>query len=117
MLGRIHASDGRWADARHAFERASSATVDNRAALQSLAIVQLQMGETVTALGILTRMASASPRDIQVRLTLARGAVRGGQNEEAAQELDEVRNRRAAGSRVDVRAGDRVPADRQGGPG
>ena len=46
ILGRIHASDGRWADARRAFERASTATVDDRSALQSLAIVQLQTGET-----------------------------------------------------------------------
>ena len=92
ILGRIHASDGRWADARRAFERASTATVDNRSALQSLAIVQLQTGETAEALGLLTQMASASPRDIEVRLTLAEALVAAGRKDEAAQELDEIRN-------------------------
>ena len=91
ILGRIHASDGRWADARRAFERASTATVDDRSALQSLAIVQLQTGETGEALGLLTRMASASPRDIEIRLTLAEALFAAGRKEEAAQELDEVR--------------------------
>ena len=92
LLGRIHASDRRWADARRAFERASTATVDNRSALQSLAVVQLQTGETAEALGLLTRMASASPRDIEVRLTLAEALVAAGRKDEAAQELDEIRN-------------------------
>ncbi len=92
ILGRIHASEGRWADARRAFERASTATVDNRSALQSLAIVQLQTGETAEALGLLTQMASASPRDIEVRLTLAEALVAAGRKDEAAQELDEIRN-------------------------
>ena len=85
--------------------------------LQSLAIVQLQIGETGEALGLLTRMASASPRDIQIRLTLAEALFAAGKTEEAAQELDEVRTRRTAGRRVDVCAGDRVPADWQGGSG
>ncbi|MET0212791.1 MAG: tetratricopeptide repeat protein [Vicinamibacterales bacterium] len=92
ILGRIHASDRRWADARRAFERASTATVDNRSALQSLAMVQLQTGETDGALGLLTQMASASPRDIEVRLALAEALVAAGRKDEAAQELDEIRN-------------------------
>lgn len=91
ILGRLDASSGRWADARRAFERASTATVDNRSALQSLAIVQLQSGDTADALALLTRMASASPRDIEVRLTLAEALVAAGRKDEATQELDEVR--------------------------
>jgi tetratricopeptide (TPR) repeat protein len=92
ILGRIDASSGRWADARRAFERASAATVDNRSALQSLASVLLQTGDTSEALALLTRMASASPRDIEIRLTLAEALVAAGRKDEAAQELDEVRN-------------------------
>lgn len=92
ILGRIDASTGRWTDARRAFERASSATVDNRSALQSLANVLLQTGDTSEALALLTRMASASPRDIDIRLTLAEALVAAGRKDEAAQELDEVRN-------------------------
>jgi tetratricopeptide (TPR) repeat protein len=92
VLGRIDASSGRWADARRAFERASTATVDSRAALQSLAVAQLQTGETAEALALLTQLASASPRDIELRLTLAEALVAAGRKDEAAQELDEVRN-------------------------
>jgi tetratricopeptide (TPR) repeat protein len=90
ILGGIHASNGRWSDARRAFERASSATIDSRSALQALAMVQLQMGDTASALDLLTRMASASPRDIQTRLTLAEALMGAGRAAEAAQELDEV---------------------------
>lgn len=91
ILGRIYVSNGRWPDARRAFERASTATADNRPALQSLAIVELQMGDVASALDLLTRMASASPRDIQTRLALAEALFGAGRSDEAAQELDEVR--------------------------
>ena len=77
-------------DARQAFERASSSAIENRAALQSLAIVQLQLGEGDAAVEILTRMASAAPRDVQLRLTLAEALVATGKPEQAAQELDEA---------------------------
>jgi tetratricopeptide (TPR) repeat protein len=91
ILGGIYVSDERWPDARRAFERASTATVDNRAALQSLAIVQLRMGEVGAALDLLTRLASSAPRDIQIRLTLADALYGAGKADQAAQELDEMR--------------------------
>jgi tetratricopeptide (TPR) repeat protein len=92
ILGRIEASSARWAAARRAFERASTATVENRAALQSLAVAQIQTGDTADALALLTRLVSSSPRDIELRLTLAEALVAAGKKNEAAQELDEVRN-------------------------
>ena len=90
LLGAVHVTSGRLQDARQAFERASSSAVENRAALHSLAIVQLQMGEGDSAVEILTRMTSAAPRDVQLRLTLAEALVATGKPEQAAQELEEA---------------------------
>ena len=58
ILGAIAASDGQLAEARRAFERASSSAVDSDVALRSLAIVQLQMGDTSPALEVLTQLAA-----------------------------------------------------------
>jgi tetratricopeptide (TPR) repeat protein len=90
MVGALHVAAGRLPDARQAFARASSSSVDNRIALQSLAIVQLQTGEGDQAIETLTRMASAAPRDVQLRLTLVQALVSTGKPEQAAQELDEA---------------------------
>jgi tetratricopeptide (TPR) repeat protein len=90
ILGAIEVSGGRLAQARRAFEHASSSAVDNGIALQSLAIVQLQMGDAAPALETLTRMAAASPRNVQMRLTLAQALIAAGKPAEAAQELEEV---------------------------
>ena len=62
-------------DAEAAFERASASAVENRDALLSLAIVQLQMAGRPAAVEILTRLTSAAPRDVQRRLTLAQALV------------------------------------------
>jgi tetratricopeptide (TPR) repeat protein len=91
ILGTIAANDGRLADARAAFERASSSAVDSGVAQRSLAIVQLQMGASAPALEVLTRLAAASPRDVEVRLTLAQALLAAGRPGEATQELEEVR--------------------------
>ena len=90
MLGAVRVTTGRLQEAREAFERASSSAIENRAALQSLAIVQLQMGEGDAAVEILTRMASRAPRDVQLRLSLAEALVATGKPAQAAQELDEA---------------------------
>ncbi len=90
ILGAVHVTSGRLQDARQAFDRASSSAIENRAALQSLAIVQLQTGDGHAAVEILTKMASAAPRDVQLRLTLAEALVATGKPEQAAQELDEA---------------------------
>jgi protein O-GlcNAc transferase len=88
ILGAIHVSSGQLADARQAFERASSSAVENDAALQSLAIVQIQLGDSGPALDSLTRMVSASPRNVQIRRTLAQGLASAGRAAEAVQELE-----------------------------
>ena len=91
ILGAIAASDGRLADARSAFERASASAVDSASAQRAVALIQLQMGETVPALEALTKLAAASPGDVQIRLTLAEALANLGRAGEAAQELDELR--------------------------
>jgi tetratricopeptide (TPR) repeat protein len=90
LLGAIHASSGRLTEARAAFERASVSAVENRDALQSLAIVQLQLGDAVPALDTLTRLASISPLSVPIRLTLAQALVAAGKPAEAVQELEEA---------------------------
>ena len=90
ILGAVHVTSGRLQDARHAFERAASSAIENSAALRSLALVQLQAGEGEAAVVILTRMISAAPRDVQLRLTLAQALVATGEPAQAAQELDEA---------------------------
>jgi tetratricopeptide (TPR) repeat protein len=90
MLGAIHVANGNFADARRAFERASSSAVENAAALQSLAIVQLRLGEPEAALTTLTRVASVSPRDAQIRLTIAQALVAAGKAAESVQALEEA---------------------------
>jgi tetratricopeptide (TPR) repeat protein len=90
LLGGIYAGHGQLADARHAFERASASAVENREALQSLAVVQLQMGDAATALDTLTRLASISPASVAVRRTLAQALIAGGKAAEAVQELEEA---------------------------
>lgn len=89
-LGGVYAGNGHLAEARHAFERAAASAVENRDALQSLAVVQLQMGDTVTALDTLTRLASMSPASISVRRTLAQALIAAGKAAEAVQELEEA---------------------------
>jgi tetratricopeptide (TPR) repeat protein len=91
ILGALYLGSGRLADARHAFEQASASAVANAAAAQSLALVQLQIGEVGPALETLTKMASASPRDVETRRTLAQALLAAGQAAEAVQELEEAR--------------------------
>jgi tetratricopeptide (TPR) repeat protein len=91
ILGALQLGAGRLPDARHAFEQASSSAVANATAAQSLALVQLQMGDTATALETLTKMTSALPRDVGVRRTLAQALVAAGRPAEAVQELEEAR--------------------------
>jgi tetratricopeptide (TPR) repeat protein len=91
ILGATSSSAGRLPDARRAFERAAASAVENTPALHSLAIVQLQSGNAASALGILTRMATASPSDVAIRRTLAQALAALGKPAEAVQELEEAR--------------------------
>jgi tetratricopeptide (TPR) repeat protein len=90
LLGSLEASAGDWTAARDAFERASAATIDDRAGQQSVAIADLQIGDAPAALAILSRMAAAAPRDVGIRLALAEALVATGRTAEAVQELDEL---------------------------
>ena len=88
VLGELHVSEGRLPDARHAFERASESVVDDAPAVQSLALVQMQLGDPEPALVMLTRLAKTEPRSVPVRVTLAQALVAAGKPEEAVQELE-----------------------------
>jgi tetratricopeptide (TPR) repeat protein len=90
LLGAIHVNSGRLVDARDAFGRASVSAVENAHAMLSLAIVQVQMGDTAPALDTLTTMVSASPRNIPIRRALAQALVTAGKPLEAVQELEEA---------------------------
>jgi tetratricopeptide (TPR) repeat protein len=90
IRGALHYSAGELEASRHAFERASASAIDNRDALQSLAIVELQSGRPEEAVRILTPMTLAAPRNVQLRLTLAQALVAMNKPGEAAQELEEA---------------------------
>jgi len=91
IRGALQYSSGQLDAARNAFEQASASAVDNREALQSLAVVELQSGRAGDALRILAPMTLTAPRNIQVRLTLAQALVALDKPGEAAQELDEAK--------------------------
>lgn len=90
LIGELHVSDGQLAEARRAFDKASSSAVDDQAAAQALALVQLQMGEPEPALRILTRMTMRAPRNAPLRVTLAQALVAAGRPDEAVQELEQA---------------------------
>jgi tetratricopeptide (TPR) repeat protein len=91
LIGALDASDGRLAESREAFRRASTAAVETRRALQSLALVQLQLGEAAEAVGILTQVVGRNPKDGRLRHLLAQALAASGSPEQAAQELEEAR--------------------------
>ena len=91
LMGSLEATGGRLPAAREAFRRASVSAVETRRALQSLAVVQLQMGEAAEAVGILTRVVGRNPKDGRLRLLLAQALAASGEPQQAAQELEEAR--------------------------
>jgi tetratricopeptide (TPR) repeat protein len=94
LMGALDAADDRLADARDAFLRASTSAFDASAALQSLAVVHLQMGDAASAVTLLTRLSGANPGDVQNRRLLAQALIANGQADEAVQELEETANAR-----------------------
>jgi tetratricopeptide (TPR) repeat protein len=90
LRGALEMAEGRLREARDAFARAASAVADNRAALHSLALAHLQMGEAAKAVDILTRLADRDPKDVITRRLLARALVDVGQRELAVQRLEEA---------------------------
>lgn len=90
LMGALEVAEGRMPEARDAFRRASTCAVETRRALQSLALVHLQMGAPSEAVGLLTRVVGQDPRDLAARRLLAQALVAGGQPEQAVQELEEA---------------------------
>ena len=90
LTGALELSDGQVEQARDAFTRAAAAVVKSDDALQSLAIVDLRLGDTATALAILTRLVGANPKQPALRRVLAQALVASRQPEEAVQALEEA---------------------------
>jgi tetratricopeptide (TPR) repeat protein len=88
LLGTMARLDGRFPEARQAFQKASIAAVDNRAALQALAFVHLQMSEATEAVGILRPLVEADGKDVVTRRLLAQALVAAGQPARAVEELE-----------------------------
>ena len=91
LMGTLERIEGRLPQAQEAFQSASTYAVEDRSALQGLALVQLQMGEAARAAEILTRLARKNPQDIQTRRLLAQALVANGQPDQAVRELEEAR--------------------------
>jgi tetratricopeptide (TPR) repeat protein len=91
MRGSLHVAAGRLEEARDAFRRASGAIAAGEAALRSLALVHLQLGDRAEAIAILTKLASRAPGDVQTKSLLAQALAADGQPEEAVQMLEEAR--------------------------
>ena len=91
LMATLERIEGRLPQAREAFQSASTYAVENRAALQGLALVQLQMGEAAPAAEVLTSLARKNPKDVQTRRLLAQALVAQGQPDQAVRELEEAR--------------------------
>jgi tetratricopeptide (TPR) repeat protein len=91
LRGSLDAAEGRWAEAKSAFTKASIAAVDARAPLTSLGLVHLRLGETTEAVGVLGRVVTRFRGGFQERRLLAQALVAAGRAPEALQELEEAR--------------------------
>jgi tetratricopeptide (TPR) repeat protein len=91
LLGALEQAEGRLPLARAAFEKASTGALDNTTALQGLALVQLQLGESVQAADVLARLSKKSPRDVKTRRLLAQALLANGQAAPAVQEFEAAR--------------------------
>jgi tetratricopeptide (TPR) repeat protein len=91
LMATLERIEGRLPQARAAFQNASTYAVEDRTALQGLALVHLQLGEAAPATEILTRLARKNPKDIQTRRLLAQALVAKGQPDQAVRELEEAR--------------------------
>ena len=90
LLGAVATADGRFTDARDAFTHASTAVVESGEALQSLAMVHLQLNDPAAALPLLTRLTAAHPKEPALRRLLAQALIAARQPAEAVQALEEA---------------------------
>lgn len=93
LMGAIEAAEGHLQEARDAFRTAADSAVETQRALQSLALVELRMGEAAEAVRVLTPVVGRHPSDLQSRQMLAQALAAAGKPEEAVQELEEARTR------------------------
>ena len=91
IVGHLHVAGRRLPEARDAFAQAAASAVDANAAIQALALVHLQTGESAAAVTILTRLAGRTPRDTGTKRLLAQAQLANGQQAEALQTLEEAR--------------------------
>jgi tetratricopeptide (TPR) repeat protein len=90
LIGSVAGGEGRLADARHAFDRASTSTTQPRDALLQLAAVYIQEREPAPAINVLTRIVARNRNDLESRRQLAQALAAAGQKKEAVQELEEA---------------------------
>lgn len=90
IRGSLYLAARRLPDAREAFRHASRSAVDADAALQSLALTTLEMGETSDAVTILTQLAARNGTDVTSRRLLAQALMANRQPAEAVQTLEEA---------------------------
>jgi tetratricopeptide (TPR) repeat protein len=90
VAGGLHVAAGRLAEARDAFRRASRSAVHADAAVRSLALVELQMGNAAEAIALLSRLASRGSGELESRRLLAHALAANGQRAEAVQTLEEA---------------------------
>jgi tetratricopeptide (TPR) repeat protein len=91
MLGQLHMAAAKMPDAWHAFDRASRSIVDADAALQALAVVDLQSGRAADAVNVLTRVAGRHEKDGTLQRLLAQALMADGQLQEAVQAFETAR--------------------------
>lgn len=91
LMGTLARVEGRPADARDTFRRASASAVENRFALQALALAELELGEAAQAVQILTRLERRDPKDVLTRRLRAQALAVSGRLEESVRELEETR--------------------------
>lgn len=91
LMGALEVAEGDLPAAKEAFERASTAAVERRRAVISLALVQLHLGEASEAVSALRDLLARHQKDLEIRRLLAQALVAAGQSGEALQELEEAR--------------------------
>ncbi|HXY40828.1 MAG TPA: tetratricopeptide repeat protein, partial [Vicinamibacteria bacterium] len=90
LLGTAAGVDGRTREAHDAFLTASSSAVENRLAVQSLVLTEMQLGQAAQAVDRLVRLISRNPGDRGLRMLLAQADVANGQPQQAVLELEEA---------------------------
>ncbi|MDX1644748.1 MAG: tetratricopeptide repeat protein [Thermoanaerobaculia bacterium] len=90
LLGRIEQAAGNLDDARHAFDKASSVSVELRRPRLASAGLALRTGELDRAIQLLRQVVGADPGDLEARRMLASALATAGQMELAIQELEEL---------------------------